>query len=195
MRLGLSLGQRVAPGYEAVGVKKVESRSDWEEVELSVPCSFLLGRFRGLRGLVCPPLQDVYPGGSGLRTSVGWQSVVLGPTPCVSRSSPIFTAGGFSFPKGLELARAHQNTLIWGRCTYQRAALAINLLQPRATWRERTSTQEFSSSDGPVCMSLGAVFGLLIDMGRPRSLLGSITPGPVVLGWVPWLNVRLGANK
>lgn len=66
MRLGLSLGQRVAPGYEVVEVKKVESRSDWEEVELLVPCSFLLGRFRGLRGLVCPPLQDAYPGRAGL---------------------------------------------------------------------------------------------------------------------------------
>lgn len=100
MRLGLSLGQRVAPGYEVVGIKKVERRSGWEEVELPVPCSFLLGRFRVLRGLARPPLQDMYPGRAGLRTSVGWQSVVLGTTPGVSRFSPFLLLVAFLFLRG-----------------------------------------------------------------------------------------------
>lgn len=185
MRLGLSLGQRVAPDYEVVGVKKVESRSGWEEVELPVSCSFLLGRFRVLRGWPA----DFY----GMAVSCAGHNA-----PCF-KILPVPAAGGFSFPKGLELALVPESSkyIYLGQVNRQvnRSASPIDLLQPRATRKERTSTQEFPRSDWPVYVSLGAVFGLLIDMGRPRSLLGSITPGPVVLGWVPCLNVRLGANK
>lgn len=86
MRLGLSLGQRVAPGYEAVGVKKVESRSGWEEVELPVSCSFLLGRFRVLRGWPA----DFY----GMAVSCAGHNA-----PCF-KILPIPAAGGFLFLRG-----------------------------------------------------------------------------------------------